>query len=83
MTPAGSQGAITGDQNAIMILAFSEPVAGLAPASFTVTGPTAATIKAVKLLPGTNTFYHVFLALPPDFYGAVTVSLTVSTRDPS
>eukprot|EP00884_Botryococcus_braunii_P011529 jgi/Botrbrau1/20377/Bobra.0006s0040.1 len=83
MTAAGSQGAVTGDQNAVLVLAFSEPIAGLSSASFSVSGPTAATVKAIKLLPGTKTFYHVFLALPPDYYGTVTVSLTGIVYDVS
>lgn len=79
---AASQGAVTGDQSGILVLAFSEPVAGLAPSSFTITGPPAATVKAVKLLPGTRTFYHVYLLLPADHYGPVTITFTVSVQRP-
>lgn len=68
---------MTGDQNAVLLLAFSEPIAGLSAASFSVSGPISTNVKAIKLLPGTKTFYHIFLAFPSDYYGPVTLTLTV------
>ena len=41
-------------------------------------GPSAAPIVALKLLPGTVSYYHLIVQLPGDFYGQSTVSFVVS-----
>lgn len=75
---SGSQGLITDEQNVVLALVFSEPVTGLAPTSFSVSGPSGATISGLKLFRGTTTFYHLVVNLPGTYYDSVTVSLAVS-----
>lgn len=77
MAASGDQGPVTAEQNAVVVAVFSEPVTGLSTASFRIDGPAAATVTALKLLRGTNSYYHILLALPPAYYGAVTVNLVV------
>ena len=77
MAASGDQGPVTAEQNAVVVAVFSEPVTGLSTASFRIDGPAAATVTALKLLRGTNSYYHVLLTLPPAYYGAVTVNLVV------
>lgn len=74
---SGSQGLITDEQNVVLALVFSEPVTGLTASSFSISGPSGATISGLKLLRGTNTFYHLVVQLPGTYYDGVTVSLTV------
>ena len=78
MSTSGDLGLVTAEQNAILLAVFSEPVTGLSTQSFQVTGPPSSTIQALKPVAGTLTYYHVVIALPGDYYGNVTVSLTVS-----
>lgn len=75
---SGDQGLISSDQDVILILVFSEPVTGLTAASFSVSGPSGATVSGLKLLRGTNTYYHFVVNLPGTYYDSVTVSLSVS-----
>lgn len=74
---SGSQGLITSDQNVVLALVFSEPVTGLTANSFSISGPSGATISGLKLLRGTNTYYHLVVNLPGTYYDSVTVSLSV------
>lgn len=80
MPYSGSQGLVTSEQNVVLLLVWSEPVTGLAPNSFSVSGPsvTGSIVSGLKLLRGTNTYYHLTLNLPGDYYGGVTISLQVS-----
>ena len=77
MATSGDQGPITGEQNAVAVAVFSEPITGLSTASFKIDGPPMATVSALKLLRGTSSYYHILLALPPAYYGPVTLSLMV------
>lgn len=65
-------------QSVVLILVFTEPVTGLATTSFSVSGPTGPTIGGLQLVRGTNTYYHVTINVPGDYYGGVTVTLAVS-----
>lgn len=80
MPYSGSQGLVTSEQNVVLLLVWSEPVTGLTPNSFSVSGPsvTASIVSGLKLLRGTNTYYHLTVNLPGDYYGGVTVTLQVS-----
>ncbi len=78
MSASGDMGLVTSEQNAILLAVFSEPVTGLSTQSFQVTGPPSSTIQALKPVAGTLTYYHVVIGLPGDYYGNVTVALTVS-----
>ena len=78
MSASGDMGLATSEQNAILLAVFSEPVTGLSTQSFQVTGPPSSTVQALKPVAGTLTYYHVVIGLPGDYYGNVTVSLTVS-----
>ena len=77
MPYSGEQGLVTTDQNVVLLLVFSEPVTGLAASSFSISGPSGATVSGLKLLRGTNTYYHFTVTLPGTYYDAVTVSLQV------
>ena len=77
MPSSGEQGLVTQEQNVVLLLVFSEPVSGLSPKSFSVSGPSGATIQGLKLLRGTTTYYHFTVSLPGDYFDAVTVSLRV------
>ncbi|KAK9865466.1 hypothetical protein WJX84_003473 [Apatococcus fuscideae] len=81
MSTSGDLGLVTAEQNAILLAVFSEPVTGLSTQSFQVTGPPSSTIQALKPVAGTLTYYHVVIALPGDYYGNVTVSLTGTLQD--
>ena len=80
MPYSGSEGPVTSEQNVVLLLVWSEPVTGLSSSSFSVSGPsaTASIISGLKLLRGTNTYYHLTVNLPGSYYGGVTVSLQVS-----
>ena len=67
-------------QSIVLILVFTEPVTGLATTSFSVSGPTGPTIGGLQLVRGTNTYYHVTINVPGDYYGGVTVTLEVSAQ---
>ena len=77
MATSGDQGPVTGEQNAVAVAVFSEPITGLSTASFKIDGPPTATVSALKLLRGTSSYYHILLALPPAYFGPVTLSLMV------
>lgn len=85
MPYSGSQGLVTSEQNVVLLLVWSEPVTGLAPNSFSVSGPsvTGSIVSGLKLLRGTNTYYHLTLNLPGDYYGGVTISLQGTVQDTS
>ena len=74
---SGSWGPTTSDQNVVLALVFSEPVTGLSASSFGVSGPSEATISGLKLYRGTNTYHHLVVNLPGNYYDRVTVSLSV------
>ena len=80
MPYSGDQGLVTGEQDVVLLLVWSEPVTGLTANSFSVSGPsvTGSIISGLKLLRGTNTYYHLTVNLPGSYFGAVTVSLQVS-----
>ena len=80
MPYSGDQGLVTGDQDVVLLLVWSEPVTGLTANSFSVSGPsvTGSIISGLKLLRGTNTYYHLTVNLPGSYFGAVTVRLQVS-----
>ena len=78
MAHASDLGAVTSEQNVVVLVVFSEPVTSLTAAAFTVTGPASgAQVSGVKLLRGTSTYYHAAVSLPPSYYGQVQVSLAV------
>jgi len=77
MPYSGEQGLVTNDQNVVLLLVFSEPVNGLTASSFSISGPSGATVSGLKLLRGTNTYYHFTVNLPGTYYDAVTVNLQV------
>ncbi|KAK9835176.1 hypothetical protein WJX81_003674 [Elliptochloris bilobata] len=81
MAASGDQGPVTGEQNAVAVAVFSEPVTGLSAASFRIDGPPAATVTALKLLRGTSSYYHVLLTLPAAYYGSVTLNLVGQVQD--
>ncbi|KAL3162994.1 hypothetical protein ABBQ32_009426 [Trebouxia sp. C0010 RCD-2024] len=83
MPYSGSQGLVTSEQNVVLLLVWSEPVTGLTPNSFSVSGPsvTASIVSGLKLLRGTNTYYHLTVNLPGDYYGGVTVTLQGTVTD--
>lgn len=76
---SGDQGFITDEQDVVVVLAFSEPVTGLRAESLEIAGPSGATISGLKLLRGTNTFYHFVVNLPGIYYDIVTVNLEVNS----
>ena len=80
MPYSGSEGPVTSEQNVVLLLVWSEPVTGLSASSFSVSGPsvTGSIISGLKLLRGTNTYYHLTVNLPGSYHGGVTVSLQVS-----
>ena len=73
----GDVGLVTLEQNVVLLLVFSEPVTGLTASSFSISGPTGATVSGLRLLRGTNTYYHFTVNLPGDYYDATTVNLQV------
>ena len=76
---SGDAGAVTDQQSVAVVAVFSEPVIGVAAASFTVAGPaTGASVAGVKLVPGTTTYYHAVVNLPASYWGPVRVTLIVS-----
>lgn len=83
MAFSSDQGLITSQQSVVLILVFTEPVTGLATTSFSVSGPTGPTIGGLQLVRGTNTYYHVTINVPGDYYGGVTVTLAGSVQDAS
>lgn len=76
---SGEQGLVTFDQTVVVHLIFSEPVSGLSTSSFTLSGPMFMSnpVSGVRLLRGTNTYYHMAVTLPGDYYGPVTINLQV------
>ena len=74
---SGDLGLITTEQDVVLLLVFSEPVNGLKASSFSISGPSGATVSVLKLLRGTNTYYHFTVNLTGTYYDAVTVSLQV------
>ncbi|KAL0045825.1 hypothetical protein WJX82_005870 [Trebouxia sp. C0006] len=83
MPYSGAQGSVTSDQTVVLKLVFSEPVTGVSASSFLVSGPTfnGSPVSGVRLLRGTNSFYHLAINLPGGYYGPVTVSLQSVVRD--
>ena len=84
MPYSGAQGSVTSDQTVVLKLVFSEPVTGVSASSFLVSGPTfnGSPVSGVRLLRGTNSFYHLAINLPGGYYGSVTVSLQVQSHSP-
>ena len=80
MPYSGSEGLVTSEQNVVLLLVWSEPVTGLTPNSFSVSGPsvTGSIISGLKLLRGTTTYYHLTVNLPGNYYDGITVSMKVS-----
>ena len=78
LTYSGDQGLVTSEQDVVLLLVFSEPVNGLTASSFSISGPSGASVSGLKLLRGTNTYYHFTVNLPGTYYDAVTVNLQVS-----
>ena len=74
---SGDLGLITPEQDVVLLLVFSEPVNGLKASSFSISGPSGATVSGLRLLRGTNTYYHFTVNLPGNYYDAVTVNLQV------
>ena len=75
---SGDQGFITDEQDVVVVLAFSEPITGLRAESLKIVGPSGANISGLKLIRGTNTFYHFVVNLPGIYYDTVTVNLEVN-----
>ena len=74
---SGELGAVTAEQSVVVVAVFSEPVAGLAPSQFAVSGPAGAAVTALKLLHGTTSYYHLLVNVPGAYSGQVTLSYTV------
>ena len=70
---------MTLNQTVVLHLIFSEPVLGLMPSTFTLSGQMLVgnAVSGLRLLRGTNTYYHMALTLPGDYYGPVTINLQV------
>ncbi len=66
MPSSGAQGLVTSVQTVVLKLVFSEPVTGVTANSFAVSGPTfsGSPVSGVRLLRGTNSFYHLAINLP-------------------
>jgi hypothetical protein len=81
MAYAGGGGVITSQQSVVLVLVFTEPVTGLTPKSFQVSGPVGPTISGLKLVRGTNSYYHLTVNVPGNYYGGVTVTVTGIVTD--
>lgn len=77
MAISSDGGALTGQQACAMVIVWAEPVAGLATSQFKVSGPSTASVGALKLLRGTSSYYHLLVNLPADYTGAVSIAFTV------
>ncbi len=75
---SNDHGAVTDQQNCVVVLVFSEPVAGLAANQVKVTGPPKVSVSALKLLQGTSTYYHLLISMADSYIGQVNVALIVS-----
>ena len=77
MATSGDLGLITQEHNTTFICVFSEPITGLSPEDFAVTGPSG--VKALNLqpVPQTTTYYSFGIDVGA-YYGNVTVSFVVS-----
>lgn len=78
MSFSSDNGAVTDQQNCVVILVFSEPVAGLAATQVQVSGPPNASVTALKLLQGTSSYYHLLIFMTASYTGKVTVTFSVS-----
>ena len=80
---SNDNGAVMDQQTCVVVLVFSEPVAGLTANQFKVTGPSSASVSALKLLQGTSTYYHLLISVADDYIGKVNVAIIVSLSPPS
>jgi hypothetical protein len=78
MSFSSDSGAITDQQNCVLILVFSEPVTGLDASQFKIQGPPSATATALKLLHTTSSYYHLVVVLSASYIGQVIVTFSVS-----
>ena len=75
MTFSAEDGLITQQGDVVLLIAFSEPVEGLDAGGIAVSP--AASMAGLKKVRGTETYYQVFVSLPPTYYGPVQVAITV------
>lgn len=78
MSFSNDYGAVTDQQNCVLVLVFSEPVTGLSAAQLKVSGPPTASVTALKLLQGTSSYYHVLVVIATAYTGQVMVTFSVS-----
>ena len=78
MSFSSDSGAITSQQNCVLISVFSEPVTGLDASQFKISGPPSATATALKLLQGTSSYYHLLIVISASYTGEVSVAFSVS-----
>ena len=79
---SNDNGAVTDQQDCVVILVFSEPVAGLTATQVKVTGPPSASVSAMKLLQGTSSYYHLLISMADSYTGQVNVAIIVSPSLP-
>ena len=78
MSFSSDSGAITDQQNCVLILVFSEPVTGLDASQFQISGPQSAPPTVLKLLQGTSSYYHLLIVISASYTGEVIVAFSVS-----
>jgi hypothetical protein len=78
MSFSSDSGAITDQQNCVLILVFSEPVMGLDASQFQISGPQSAPPTVLKLLQGTSSYYHLLIVISASYTGEVNVAFSVS-----
>lgn len=79
MVFSAEDGLITQQGDVVLLLAFSEPVQGLDAGGIAVSP--GATVAGLKKIRGTETYYQMFVSLPPTYYGTVQVAITVREHD--
>ena len=79
---SNDNGAVTDQQDCVVVLVFSEPVAGLTATQVKVTGPPNASVSAMKLLQGTSSYYHLLISMADSYIGQVNVAIIVSPPSP-
>ena len=81
MAFSSDYGAVTDQQDCVLILVFSEPIVGLVAAQLKVSGPTSTSVTGLKLLQGTPSYYHAVVVIAASYTGQVTVTFSVSPED--
>lgn len=79
---SNDNGAVTDQQTCVVVLVFSEPVAGLTANHIKVTGPSSASVSGLQLLQGTSSYYHLLISVADSYIGQVNVAVIVSPSPP-